>query len=677
LTRQEAIDQILAIVDQARPPAQPAIAAPTLATDPEKKGARRQARGRTSSSSASAGDAGSADQDLGSSAALPSARAPSRPPASSAEFPAPSQMGGAAEATASGKGGADAEALEQLHKEQEIKRAALNGELAHLPMTDLGNVERFRKRFGDSFKWTPALGWLYWDGKRWARKGAEGKVRIAAHETVRAIQDEAKSLFEQAATIAAEFETDELEQAEDEAEEKKKGKSKPRLRVVDEEYEAEIKAKKKKKKLSKKKLELFDKYLHLRGLGSKLIKWGKDSEMNAKIVPIDKNSAPYLAVEIEAFDADPWKFNLNNGTLVFDREAKTITIKPHDPADLITKISPVDFDPRASCDVFDGFLERIQPDVDNRRFVIEWLGYSLTGDASEQQLAVFYGQGGNGKGVLIRIVSHIAGDYAKATPIETFLAEASPRNASAPTPERAALPGVRLLTASEPEKNARLDEGFIKLVTGNDMISARDLNKSQFEFMPEFKLTISANHQPKVNDRTEGIWRRMNVVPFEVNIPRAEWDLKLDAKLRAEASGVLNVLLDGLRGWFVTGLVRSEASQKATAKYREANDPLGRFLADCVVAETGSRVQSTVLHELYIAWARATGAPEWKNAGFTNAMTERGFDTKKSNVMFFIDIKATKLVSDFTDYSGKPVTPDADARGRKSDPRDDDDEIAF
>jgi hypothetical protein len=69
-----------------------------------------------------------------------------------------------------------------------------------------------------------------------------------------------------------------------------------------------------------------------------------------------------------------------------------------------------------------------------------------------QKLVLLHGAGRNGKGVFIRICAHIAGDYAKTTPIETFLNEGAPRNASQPTPERAALPGVRMLYTNEPTR---------------------------------------------------------------------------------------------------------------------------------------------------------------------------------------------------------------------------------
>jgi putative DNA primase/helicase len=663
MTRQDAIDLILSIVDGARPPAAPVLASVPASSSDEKKGARK-ARGRTSSASPLP-----AGEEAPDSATLPPSP-PVRPSAALSENSAPSHMGSTAENGAdAGEGAAqDAEALaEQRHREAEIKRDVLNRELAHLPMTDLGNVERFRKRFGDVFKWNVSLGWLCWDGRRWAMKGADERVRIAAHETVRAIQEEAKALFAEADKIAEQFEADELDRAEAETKQKKKAEAgKGGLRLVHDADNPKVGKGKKKKKaapepepLDRKKLELFAKYKRTRLLGIALAAWGLDSEMNSKITPIDKHSAPYLAVDVEALDADPWAINVANGTLIVDKTVPgMIRFKAHDPADLITKISPVRYDPLATCDTFDAFLARVQPDEANRRLLIDWEGYSLTGDTSEQKLVMLHGEGRNGKGVFIRICNYIAGDYAKTTPIETFLAETGSRNAAAPTPHLAVLPGVRMLSTNEPKKGAVLDEAFIKLVTGEDTISARPLQKPQFEFRPAFKLTISGNHRPRINDQTESIWARMILVPWTVIIPKEERDLKLDEKLRAEASGVLNVLLDGLRRWLTEGLVISQAITAATDQYREDSDPLGRFLTDCVEKDPGGRVQSTALHELFIAWAKATGGPEWKHTGFTNAMKERGYATKKISVMFYLDIKMTKKLSDFVDHLGRPIADD-------------------
>jgi P4 family phage/plasmid primase-like protien len=272
-----------------------------------------------------------------------------------------------------------------------------------------------------------------------------------------------------------------------------------------------------------------------------------------------------------------------------------VTFSDHDPRDLITKLAPVDYDPAAACPLYDKFLGEVQPKPEMRRFLHQWLGLSLTGDVSEQRLAVWWGKGKNGKSVLMDTVAHVAGDYGATTPIETFLAEGKGRNAGQATPDLAVLPGVRMLRTSEPKRNAPLDEALIKLATGGEEIKARHLNRDYFNFYPQFKLTISGNYRPKITGSDEGIWRRVMLVPWTYTVPEESRDRHLFGKLKAEASGILNRLLEGLCDWLDHGLVEPHDVGQATAEYREDSDPLGRFLDTCVRAAPGQRVQSSVL----------------------------------------------------------------------------------
>jgi putative DNA primase/helicase len=126
------------------------------------------------------------------------------------------------------------------------------GHLAFFPMTDLGNAERLKERFREELRWCPARGWLWWDDRRWCREGSDEKVKLAAHKTARAVQDEAKWLKRNG--------------------DKKKGKS--------------------------------------------LAAWGRDSESKKSLGAMVEEAKPYLAVPASALDADPFKFNVLNGTLI-------------------------------------------------------------------------------------------------------------------------------------------------------------------------------------------------------------------------------------------------------------------------------------------------------------------------------------------------------------------------
>jgi putative DNA primase/helicase len=405
----------------------------------------------------------------------------------------------------------------------------------------------------------------------------------------------------------------------------------------------------------------------------RLAQWGRESESAAKLGALSKRGEPYFAIQLEKLDADRYAFNVNNGTLVIRRakEGEYVTFKPHDPADLITKLAPVDYLPAAPCAEYDRFLERVLPDQAMRDFVHQWFGLSLTGDVSEQKLAFFYGKGGNGKSVLTDTISYIVGDYGETVPIETFLDHGRSRTGGQATPDLAILPGVRMLRTSEPEKNAKLAEAMVKLVTGGEPILARHLNRDFFRFYPQFKMTFGGNYRPQISGADEGIWRRVRLVPFNVTIPKEERDPHLAEKLRGEASGILNRLLDGLCVWLDKGLQEPEGVLAATAEYRSSSDPLGRFLGACVALSPGERVQSSTMHAVYEAWCAASGETAWKQKGFSQAMEERGFKRKQSDVMWFLDVKLLKGVNDFVDHEGKPLKmSDVETRQESSDATD-------
>jgi len=120
----------------------------------------------------------------------------------------------------------------------------------------------------------------------------------------------------------------------------------------------------------------------------------------------------------------------------------------------------------------------------------------------------------------------------------------------------------------------------------------------------------------------------------------------------------LDRLLDGIRDWVENGLTPPAEVIAATENYRSDSDPLGRFLMTCVRAAAGARSQSTELYRLYCAWAKAAGENEWTINGLGRAMKERGYRSKQSNVMWWLDLETTKVISDFIDDDGNPIRGD-------------------
>jgi putative DNA primase/helicase len=150
------------------------------------------------------------------------------------------------------------------------------------------------------------------------------------------------------------------------------------------------------------------------------------------------------------------------------------------------------------------------------------------------------------------------------------------------------------------------------------------------------------------------------LVPWDVQIAKEAVDKALPEKLKKEASGILNRLIEGLLDWREHGLVEPEGVLAATAKYREQSDQLGRFLDECTKAVDGERSKSSTLFELFKAWSRATGAAEWQPQGFSKAMEDRGFEKKTSNGIQWLDIEMIKTAADYADSDSNRSRYDGD-----------------
>ena len=108
-----------------------------------------------------------------------------------------------------------------------------------------------------------------------------------------------------------------------------------------------------------------------------------------------------VLVALDEIDAHPWLLNVLNGTI----DLRTGVLKEHQPKDLITKLITVDYDPNATAPTFEAFLDRITAETaDQQGFLRRAIGYSLTGDTSEQCLFMLHGPGANGKSTLVETI---------------------------------------------------------------------------------------------------------------------------------------------------------------------------------------------------------------------------------------------------------------------------------
>lgn len=350
------------------------------------------------------------------------------------------------------------------------------------------------------------------------------------------------------------------------------------------------------------------------------IKWAVHSENRYGLEAMAKLAQwmPPLADDGANWDSDPLLLGVANGVV----DLRTGTLRQGQPSDLITVHTKVAFDPSAQCPQWTRFLREIfNGDEQLIAFVQRALGYSLTGDTSEQCIFLAHGTGANGKSTLLEVLRCVLSDYAYNLPFSAF--ELNGRS-SIPN-DVAAIAGRRFVTAVETSETARWNEARMKALTGQDVITARFLYGEFFSFRPTAKFWLAFNHKPRAADDSEGFWRRIRLIPFTREFSSEEADKHLLEKLKTEALGILAWLVRGCLAWQHEGLGMPPAVKEATEAYREESDPLVQFMEERCVLDPQAHVTAADLWREYQNWCSESEETPLDRKKFAARLGARGF----------------------------------------------------
>ena len=149
-----------------------------------------------------------------------------------------------------------------------------------------------------------------------------------------------------------------------------------------------------------------------------------------------------------------------------------------------------------------------------KNYVLDFFASCLQGHVQSEQFNIWTGCGANGKSLAIQIFQEALGDYS--TNISITLLTNKRASSNAASPELARCKGIRFVVFQEPENDDKIHVGHMKELTGGDKISARRLYKEPVDFYPQFKTLLTCNKLPFIPFNDGGTWRRLKVVPFEI-----------------------------------------------------------------------------------------------------------------------------------------------------------------
>ena len=335
------------------------------------------------------------------------------------------------------------------------------------------------------------------------------------------------------------------------------------------------------------------------------------------------------------FDKGAWVINSDGGVI----DLTNGQIKEHNKVFMMSKIAGTGIQ-RGTPNRWIKFLDEIfAGDSELIEFIQKAVGYTLTGSNKEQCMFICFGEGSNGKSVFLDVMTALLGDYSRTARVESLMTK---KNDSSASQDIARLKGARLVVTGEPNEGAKFNEGLIKQLTGGDVVTARFLYGKEFEFKPEFKLWLATNHKPVIRGTDKGIWRRIRLIPFEVQIPEEKQDKELTDKLIEELPQIMQWAVEGTLKWLAHGLTSPQSVVNATKEYRNEMDVINSFVDEECQTVKGFETKASDVYNAYNQWGKLNNEFVMSSTRFGREMSKRFDKKRRSDGGYYVNLRLNK-----------------------------------
>ena len=334
----------------------------------------------------------------------------------------------------------------------------------------------------------------------------------------------------------------------------------------------------------------------------------------------DKNNIMREAMEIffdkdfiKNMDANKYLLCFSNGVIDF----RTKSFRQGYPQDYITKTTGIPYIPynldesREISQEITTFMKQLFPQEGLCRYMWDHLSASLIGAKKEHAFNIYRGSGSNGKSILTDLMSQALGEYKGTVPI-TLVTEKR-GTIGGTSSEIIQLKGVRYAVMQEPSKDAVINEGILKELTGGDPIQARALYSDSEIFEPQFSLVVCTNALFDVKSNDDGTWRRMKLVDYmskfisegETHTDDTPYVFPKDKSLKEKLPKWAPVFVSMLvkRAFETDGeVIDCSEVVAASGKYRQGQDCISGFIIEKIVKAPGKTVGKQSLNVVFKEW---------------------------------------------------------------------------
>lgn len=301
-------------------------------------------------------------------------------------------------------------------------------------------------------------------------------------------------------------------------------------------------------------------------------------------------------VEIDAYDdkkvGNRRRLNFQNGALDID----TAKLLPHDPEDYLFYCLQFDYNPKARCPKFDAYFNYVLPSKDAQKTIFSYLGACFSDSKIEKMLCLL-GDGGNGKSVLLDVLSGILGSPNVSRVNIDNLAS----NAQQADNYRLQLEN-KILNISSESRFKNLDFAVWKQLASGEPVVAHKFHHGRYEISNYARTIYAMNILPAGTEEiSAGFFRRLLIVNFEVTIDDKKRNLNLAKEIyTSEAAGVMNRVVAAIAEFKKTGeLYQSKESQELVKDLELQHDSVQQWLEQTGLVGGPVTSTSPLLKDVY------------------------------------------------------------------------------
>ena len=283
----------------------------------------------------------------------------------------------------------------------------------------------------------------------------------------------------------------------------------------------------------------------------------------------------------------------------------------------------VSYDPNAYDKNVDDFIDFVCCNRKDMRIVLEEiLGHILLVNKFPHKIFFLTGSGANGKSTFVEMITKWTGELSSHVDIANFDDGTS----------LASLIGKLVNVADDVDAIYLEKSKNLKTMASGNTVGARAIYSQPITLKNTATLIFTANEPPVFKDKSEGIGRRLVIIPFENKVKTRIYNLDELLSTDTAKSYLLNLALTGVKRIYDNKLEMStsETIEQATKQYYLDNDSVLAYLNEYPAIHNNP---VTSIYEAYEEYCEESNLKAVSRTKFSRRLTSLGYNLKSTTML--------------------------------------------